>query len=249
MAVVWLGGLFKETSLCCALLILLGEHWPLKKRAAGFAATVVATFAANKLLMTLYDVKAPVLAMNDAPHAFDIIRNTRLLYNFDILFSLDPRHVLFANAGSLLIIMLIPWRNRRDVAFKVIIVAFIISQFFCGIIREFRIWYELLPLGWMMISDTLLKEPPMVPEAPATDPPGRSRLAGQLLADDKRIAGGGFGTADPGKIHSNPTGGKQSIQSVRRSKIGFPGARRLCGSAIQPRSGPSKWRRIQTAQY
>jgi len=67
MVVVWLGGLFKETTLCCALLILLGEHWTLKKRVAGFAATVIATFAANKFLMTLYGVKAPILAMNDAP--------------------------------------------------------------------------------------------------------------------------------------------------------------------------------------
>ena len=52
MLAVWLGGLFKETTLCCALLILLGEHWTLKKRVAGFAATVIATFAANKFLMT-----------------------------------------------------------------------------------------------------------------------------------------------------------------------------------------------------
>jgi len=116
MVVVWLGGLFKETTLCCALLILLGEHWTLKKRVAGFAATVIATFAANKFLMTLYGVKAPILAMNDAPGVIDIIRNTRLFYNFDILFGLKRAPLCwFANAGSLLIIMLIPWRNRRDV--------------------------------------------------------------------------------------------------------------------------------------
>jgi hypothetical protein len=38
---------------------------------------------------------------------------------FDLLFSLNVRHVLFANAGSLFIIMLIPWRNRRDVVFQI----------------------------------------------------------------------------------------------------------------------------------
>jgi Sel1 repeat len=166
MVVVWLGGLFKETTLCCALLILLGEHWTLKKRVAGFAATVIATFAANKFLMTLYGVKAPILAMNDAPGVIDIIRNTRLFYNFDILFGLNARHVLFANAGSLLIIMLIPWRNRRDVVFKLLMVSFVIGEFFCGIINEVRIWYELLPLGWMMIADALLKERPMIQEDP-----------------------------------------------------------------------------------
>ncbi len=166
MLAVWLGGLFKETTLCCALLILLGEHWTLKKRVAGFAATVIATFAANKFLMTIYAVKAPILAMNDAPHVIDIIRNTRLFSNFNILFDLNARQVLFANAGSLLIIMLIPWRNRRDVVFKLLIVSFVIGEFFCGIINEFRIWYELLPLGWMLIADARLQDRPMIQEDP-----------------------------------------------------------------------------------
>lgn len=164
MLVVCLGGLFKETSLCCALLILLGEHWTWKKRVAGFAATVIATFALTELLMALYGVKAPMFSMNDANHASDVIRNTRLFYNFNLLFSLDVRHILFVNAGSLLIIMLIPWRSRRDVVFKLMIIAFVLGQFFCGIIREFRIWYELLPLGWMLIADTLLKDHQTMPE-------------------------------------------------------------------------------------
>jgi len=164
MLVVGLGGLFKETSLCCALLILLGEHWTWKKRVAGFAVTIIATFALTELLMALYGVKAPLFSMNEANHTSDLIRNTRLFYNFNLLFSLDVRHVLFVNAGSLFIILLIPWRNRRDVVFKLMILAFILGQFFCGIIREFRIWYELLPLGWMMIADTLLKDPPTTPE-------------------------------------------------------------------------------------
>ncbi|MGA2179844.1 MAG: tetratricopeptide repeat protein [Verrucomicrobiota bacterium] len=158
LLVVWLGGLFKETTLCCALLVLLGEHWSLKKRVVGFTVTVLATFAANKLLMTLYDVRAPVLAMNDAPHIADIFRNAHVFSNVNLLFSLDLRHVLFANAGSLLIMMLIPWRNRRDVVFKTMILVFIIGQFFCGIFNEFRIWYELLPLGWMMIADAFRKD-------------------------------------------------------------------------------------------
>jgi hypothetical protein len=51
--------------------------------------------------------------------------------------------------------MLIPWRNRRDVVFKILAVVFIIGQFLCGIIIEFRVWYEILPLGWMVISETL----------------------------------------------------------------------------------------------
>ena len=164
MVVVCLGGLFKETCLCSGLLILLGEHWPWRKRVAGFAAAVVITFTLTELLMALYGVKAPMLSMNDANRVPDLIRNTRLFYNFNQLFSLDVRHVVFVNAGSLFIIILLPWRNRREVVFKLMIFVFVLAQFFCGIIREFRIWYELLPLGWMLIADTLLKDEPTIQE-------------------------------------------------------------------------------------
>jgi hypothetical protein len=169
VAVVWVGGLFKETTLCCALLILLGEHWPLKKRVTAFILTVLAVFSANKLLMMLYGMNAPVVAMNDAPHIADIFRNTRAFMNASQLFSLDLHHVLFANAGSLLIIMLIPWRNRRDVIFKTVILSFIVGEFFCGIFNEVRIWYELLPLGWMMVSDVFGGDGSMVLKAPPAD--------------------------------------------------------------------------------
>ena len=68
--------------------------------------------------------------MNDAPHIADIFRNAHVFSNVNRLFSLDLRHVLFANAGSLLIMMLIPWRNRRDVVFKTMILVFIIGELF-----------------------------------------------------------------------------------------------------------------------
>jgi tetratricopeptide (TPR) repeat protein len=169
MAVVWLGGLFKETTLCCALLILLGEHWSWKKRVAGFAATVLATFTTNKLFMALYGMKAPIFAMNDARHLSDLIWHSVLPNNILTLFRPELRHVLFVNAGSLFIILLLPWRNRRDVIFKLLIVTYIIGEFFYGIINEFRIWYEILPLGWMMIADNLVKERAKIPQGLVAD--------------------------------------------------------------------------------
>jgi uncharacterized membrane protein len=52
--------------------------------------------------------------------------------------------------------------------FKFLIVGFIIGQFFGGNFAEFRIWYELLPLGWMMTADTVLTERPRIPETEVT---------------------------------------------------------------------------------
>jgi hypothetical protein len=178
LAVVWMGALFKETTLCCALLILLGEHWPWRKRLAGFAGTVVGTLVTYQLLMWLFDMKAPIFAMNGAKSAHDLVWNSVMVSNIHTLFSLTPRHVLFANAGSLFILLLLPWRNRRDMVFKTLIVVFIVGEFFWGIINEFRIWYELLPLGWMIIADTVLQEHPGMQEAAALGNQGNRVLKG-----------------------------------------------------------------------
>jgi hypothetical protein len=157
LVVVWLGSLFKETALCCALLVLLGEHWPLKKRIAGFAVLALACLVTRRLLMAICGVKTMFFALNNAGNFHDLAQKTWRVFsgNIHTLFSPDLNHVLFVNAGALFIMMLIPWRNRRDVVFKILAVVFIIGQFLCGSISEFRIWYELLPLGWMVISETL----------------------------------------------------------------------------------------------
>jgi TPR repeat protein len=178
MAVVWLGALFKETTLCCAFLILLGEHWLWKKRLAGFGATVVVTLATYKLLLWLFHIQARIFGMYDAATVHDLFWKGRLDLNLQILFHPQLYHVVFANAGSLLIMLLLPWRSRRDVVFKLLIVAFLIGQFFWGAINEFRIGYELLPLGWMMIADTVLRERPELQDPSNKDNPASRALIG-----------------------------------------------------------------------
>jgi hypothetical protein len=157
LLVVWLGSLFKETTLCCALLVLLGGNWSLKKRIAGFAALAIACLLTRRLLMTICGVKTMFFALNNAGNFHELAHKTWRVFsgNIHTLFSANLNHVLFVNAGALFVMMLIPWRNRRDVVFKLLAAVFIIGQFLCGSISEFRIWYELLPLGWMVISETL----------------------------------------------------------------------------------------------
>jgi hypothetical protein len=164
MVVVWLGSLFKETTLCCALLVLLGEYWTPKKRIAGFVALAILCLLTRRLLMAICGVKTMFFALNNAENFHELVHKTWCTFdgNIHLLFSLDLNHVLFANAGALFIMMIIPWRSRRDVVFKILAVVFIIGQFLCGIINEFRIWYELLPLGWMVISETISNRYPMV---------------------------------------------------------------------------------------
>lgn len=170
MVVVWLGSLFKETTLCCALLILLGRGWSWKQRIGGFAATAAGCLLTRKLLMAGYGVHTMFFALNNSGNTGELAHKTwaLLVQNIRLLFSPHLNHVLFTNAGALLIMMLIPWRNGRDVAFKILAVVFIIGQFLCGIIIEFRIWYELLPLGWMTISEALSRRYRMTPHHHST---------------------------------------------------------------------------------
>jgi len=173
MMVVWIGALFKETTLCCALLILLGEQWSWRKRILGFAGTVLITFASYKFLMSHYHLSGHVLAMNQAANTPDLFLKSVLVNNLHVLFSLDPRHVLFVNAGSLFLMLLIPWKDRRGVILKLVIITYVIGEFFWGVINEFRIWYEVLPLGWIIISDALL----------AWRSPGQDTLPGNQKAN------------------------------------------------------------------
>jgi hypothetical protein len=167
MVVVWLGSLFKETTLVCTLLILLSEHWTLKKRIAGFAVTVIVCLLTRKLLMAAYGVNTMLFALNHTTNFHDLILKpwSVLVCNLNYLCSFNLNHALFINAGALFIMMLLPWRTRRDVVLKILALAFIICAFLFGgysVFAEFRDWYELLPLGWMMISENLSNRFPTV---------------------------------------------------------------------------------------
>lgn len=151
MTVVWLGALFKETTLCCTLLILFGERWPLKKRAVSFVATIVAFALAKKLLLLAYAVPIPFFSANN------FFSNLQLPNNFRLTFYVPGlNHVIFVNAGTLLVMMVLPWRTYRQMLFKFTAILFAVGILLFGVSIEFRVWYEILPLGWILISESIL---------------------------------------------------------------------------------------------
>ena len=156
LAACCVGGLFKETSLFCVILIFFYRDWTWAKRLAGFAGTVAACYAINKMMLAHYGITlAPVFAMNNTTNGFDQVFNNAIPENLWHLFSLEPHHVLFTNAGALLIVLLLPWRNYRDVTFKTLLLLFVIGEYCYGMTLEARIWYEILPLGWMLVSEAM----------------------------------------------------------------------------------------------
>lgn len=146
LATVYVGSLFRETILCCTLLFLLDGQWPWLKRIGGFLGIFVAAVASTKLLVFHYHVQTGMVAW----HAF---QTHELFRNVRALFSVQPNHVLFVDAGSLFPAMLLPWRSRRDIVLKMVMLAFIAGQFLYGLNTEIRVWYELFPLGWMLLSE------------------------------------------------------------------------------------------------
>ena len=155
LPVVMIGGIFKETILCCSLLILLDSHWSWSRRIAAFLGTVLVTLCLNRLLMVHYGLAEQVLALHGASSLPGLLHKDLLFSNLKSLFGAAPFHVIFANAGSLLLVMLVPWRNRRELLLKLVIIVFAIGLLFYGVITEVRIWYEVLPVGWMLISGAL----------------------------------------------------------------------------------------------
>ena len=184
MTIVWLGALFKETTLCCALLILLGEHWPVKKRIAGFVATIAAFAIAKKLLLLACAVPIQFFSPDN------FFSKLQLAHNFAVTFTHPGlNHVVFVNAGTLLIVLVLPWRTYREMLFKLIAVAFATGILLFGVIIEFRVWYEILPLGWMLISEAVAKRyQPVQENPPATDP---SPPAASLDDRTRRVLKGG----------------------------------------------------------
>jgi hypothetical protein len=228
MAVVWLGALFKETTLCCSLLILLGEHWPLKKRILSFAGTVAAFAIAKKFLLLAYGVPIQFFSANN------FFSGLRLPFNFQVtLIHPTLNHVIFVNAGTLLIMMVLPWRTYREMLFKLLAVVFITGIFLFGRVIEYRLWYEILPLGWMMISEAIANRYQKIQGNKAG--PGTLQPASIMDVRTRRVMKGGYWLMMGGLlfvlvgvliiadlIPSKPAASKRSGQSVTQHNPASP---------------------------
>jgi hypothetical protein len=152
LLVVFTASLFKETGLVCALLILFGP-WSWKKRIFGFVGLVIAFFVCRKFLMYASGATAILLPFNEATDTLTFIQKAIVHFrdNLGILFSFHLNSPFFANCGLLFVMFLLPARK----AVKLTAAAFLAGQFLFGCLIEFRVYFELLPLGMMQLSEYL----------------------------------------------------------------------------------------------
>jgi len=152
IAVAFAASLIKETGATCALLVLLGP-WSWRKRIGGFVGLILAFVISRKLLMACGNVQTIFLPFAESTSFFSFIGNSFKLFldNMKALFSFHLNSPFFSNCGMLFVMFFLPARKQ----IKLTAAAFFVGQLMFGIIFEFRIWYELLPLGMMQLSDYL----------------------------------------------------------------------------------------------
>ena len=145
IATVFLGGLVKETVLVCAL-FLLAAPWKWKLRIAMIGGLILLTYLVNTAFMPQRAAPSWVVAMVDG----------RITHNLRAFVSLSPAHVLFANAGGLLVAVVCLFR-AKDWTTLAVFGAYMVGQFFGGQIDEFRVWFEILPTCWIVIQKNLFE--------------------------------------------------------------------------------------------
>lgn len=145
LMVIAIGSTFKETAACAAVLIFWANGWSIRKRIISFIGVCAACYLVRRLLMFVYGVMVPALQPQYS-----------LWENLENLSSPILNHPIWTNAGALFLILMLP-AKREMVPIKIVAAIFAAGQFLFGDIIEFREWYELLPMGWILVGDYVKK--------------------------------------------------------------------------------------------
>lgn len=142
--------LFKETAIVMIIAFLFVEDIPLKKRVLYLVMTAI----------LCYLVKTGIDLITHNPSLFLTMTlkkgedTLRLLINLRTLVSLRLDTPFLINSGLLLSLMILPLRSKTILMFKLVAAVFIISNLIFGMITEYRIWFELIPLSLFGLQTT-----------------------------------------------------------------------------------------------
>lgn len=137
---IWAGMPFKETAVVLSLFPLA---LPLsRRRQFALAAVTLAGCLAIKLAVDW-------ASGSDTPGATMVWKS---FYDEGSLLSWNLRQLLtgyplLVNAGTLLAFLVLPTSRRELLGLKVVAAAFIAGNFLFGVVNEFRIWFEMIPLS------------------------------------------------------------------------------------------------------
>ena len=159
--------LFKETAIVLSVAFLFVEG-SAKKRLLLFAAAIALSVGAKFV--------ADVITQSQGRFTLD----TRML-QANIRYTLSGEfphkewytwvsrinHPVFINAGLLVAFFLYPFQSRNAWMLRTIVIIFVVGTLFWGVIFEFRIWYELIPILLVPLYQSQLtgKMKPALPTA------------------------------------------------------------------------------------
>jgi len=152
VAATCVGCFFKETVLVCALLALFAGHWKWWKRILTLAGIVAVYMVGKKLLLSQLHFQTAAFSMDNATNLGGLLHSRILLENFRIFFSPTLNHTVFANAGTLVAVLVLGWR-RRFLPYMTVILVFLGGQLMYGGFTEFHIFMQILPLSLILLSE------------------------------------------------------------------------------------------------
>ncbi|MGA2242340.1 MAG: tetratricopeptide repeat protein [Verrucomicrobiota bacterium] len=152
LAAIGVGCFFKETVLVGAILCLFSRGWKWRWRLLSFVGLVAFYILGKRYLINTLHLKTAVLAMGDSTDVRQLLRADFLIRNLKLLFSDKATQVFFANAGTLVAVLVLGWEKRFR-PYLWLIVAYLVGQFMYGAFSEVRIFMQVLPLSCLILSE------------------------------------------------------------------------------------------------
>lgn len=142
-----IGVLFKETVAVLALAYLFVEGS--RRRRLGLFAAALALALVARVAATLATTGS---LLGGGPRLALLLANVRFLTTGEFphpewyRWIGGPVHAMLLDAGLLLGFLLHPYRDENTRMLRVLVLAFAVGILTCGIVFEYRIWFELIPL-------------------------------------------------------------------------------------------------------
>jgi hypothetical protein len=176
LLMIIVGCFFKETVLVCAALAFFVAEWKWWKRILVFGLVVLTYIAGKKLVLAALHAPAAAFSMSDAKKTSDLFTLAGFQTNIATLASENGIYVLFANATTLVAVLIFGWQ-RRFWPYMCLILLFLAGQALYGSFMEYRIFMQVLPLSAFILWRRWFQPVP-------ADQPGTKSKPGAVLFPD-----------------------------------------------------------------
>jgi hypothetical protein len=164
MLVVCAGAFFKETVLACALLVLFAGQWKWSKRIMAFIGMFAVYVLGKKVLLKGLQLDVPAFSMGDASGLFQVLNPVsflgNLFENLKVLFAPTFNSVIFANAGTVVAVLVLCWK-KPFLPYLAVILAYLAGLVFLPLkpagITEVRVFMQILPLSFILLTELWMR--------------------------------------------------------------------------------------------